>query len=66
MDKKKQKNKPTSTGPEEGKESINEEKEKQVVEQKPITPDTIFLSDKIDKLFNAKDPIESITFTRSF
>ena len=25
-----------------------------------MTPDTIFLSDKIDKLFNAKDPIESI------
>ena len=60
MDKKKSKNKPTVSGQEEGKESMNDEKEKPVIEQKPITPDTIFLSDKIDKLYNAKDPIESI------
>ena len=59
MDKKKSKNKPTVSSPDEGKESVNEEKEK-IVEPKQITPDTIFLSDKIDKLFNAKDPIESI------
>ena len=43
----------------EGKESAVAEKEK-VIEQKPITPDTIFFEDRIDKLFNAKDPIESI------
>ena len=60
MDKKKSKNKPTVSGQDEGKESINEEKEKPVIEPKQITPDTIFLPDKIDKLFNAKDPIESI------
>ena len=60
MDKKKSKNKPTVSGQDEGKESINEEKEKPVIEPKQITPDTIFLPDKIDKLYNAKDPIESI------
>ena len=61
MDKKKSKNKAAVPSvPDEGKESVNGEKEKPVIEQKPITPDTIFLSDKIDKLFNAKDPIESI------
>ena len=61
MDKKKSKNKPTvPSGVDEGKESVNGDKEKPVIEQKPITPDTIFFSDKIDKLFNAQDPIESI------
>jgi len=60
MDKKKSKNKPTVSGQDEGKESTNEEKEKPVIEPKQITPDTIFLPDKIDKLYNAKDPIESI------
>ena len=61
MDKKKSKNKPTApSGVDEGKESVNGDKEKPVIEQKPITPDTIFFSDKIDKLFNAQDPIESI------
>ena len=60
MDKKKTKNKITTSAPDEGKESVNGDKEKPVVEQKPITPDTIFFSDKIEKLFNAKDPIESI------
>ena len=61
MDKKKSKNKQAvPSAPDEGKESVNGEKEKPVIEQKPMTPDTIFLSDKIDKLFNAKDPIESI------
>ena len=60
MDKKKTKNKITTSAPDEGKESVNGDKEKPVIEQKPITPDTIFFSDKIEKLFNAKDPIESI------
>ena len=61
MDKKKAKNKPaTTSGPDEGKESVNGEKEKPVIEAKPITPDTIFFADKIEKLYNAKDPIESI------
>ena len=59
MDKKKTKNKPTVPSAEGGKESAVAEKEK-VIEQKPITPDTIFFEDRIDKLFNAKDPIESI------
>ena len=59
MDKKKAKNKSTIPSAEEGKESAVIEKEK-VIEQKPITPDTIFFEDRIDKLFNAKDPIESI------
>jgi len=59
MDKKKTKNKPTIPSADEGKESAVAEKEK-VIEQKPITPDTIFFADRIDKLFNAKDPIESI------
>ena len=60
MDKKKTKNKITNSAPDEGKESVNGDKEKPVIEPKPITPDTIFFSDKIEKLFNAKDPIESI------
>ena len=60
MDKKKTKNKITTSAPDEGKESVNGDKEKPVIEPKPITPDTIFFSDKIEKLFNAKDPIESI------
>ena len=59
MDKKKAKNKVVPSAPDEEK-SANGEKEKPVIEKKPITPDTIFLADKIDKLFNAKDPIESI------
>ena len=60
MDKKKTKNKPTvPSAADEQKESVVGEKEK-VVEQRPITPDTIFFEDRIDKLFNAKDPIESI------
>ena len=59
MDKKKTKNKPTIPSADEGNESAVAEKEK-VIEQKPITPDTIFFEDRIDKLFNAKDPIESI------
>ena len=60
MDKKKSKNKPTVPSvADEQKESMAGEKEK-VVEQRPITPDTIFFEDRIDKLFNAKDPIESI------
>ena len=60
MDKKKSKNKPTVPSVADGqKESMVGEKEK-VVEQRPITPDTIFFEDRIDKLFNAKDPIESI------
>ena len=61
MDKKKTKNKPTNpSAADEQKESVVGEKEKVVVEQRPITPDTIFFEDRIDKLFNAKDPIESI------
>ena len=61
MDKKKAKNKTvTTSGPDDGKESVNGEKEKPVIESKPITPDTIFFADKIEKLYNAKDPIESI------
>lgn len=59
MDKKKAKSKVVPSVPDEEK-SANGEKEKPVIEKKPITPDTIFLADKIDKLFNAKDPIESI------
>ena len=60
MDKKKTKNKPTvPSAADEQKDSMVGEKEK-VIEQKPITPDTIFFEDRIDKLFNAKDPIESI------
>ena len=59
MYKKKTKTKPTIPSADEGKESAVAEKEK-VIEQKPITPDTIFFEDRIDKLFNAKDPIESI------
>jgi hypothetical protein len=60
MDKKKAKKAAVPSGPDEGKESVNGDKEKPVIEQKPITPDTIFFSDKIEKLYNAKDPIESI------
>ena len=59
MDKKKTKTKITISSPDE-KESVNGDKEKLVIEQKPITPDTIFFSDRIEKLYNAKDPIESI------
>ena len=61
MDKKKSKNKTSiPSAIDEGKDSVNGEKEKPVIEQKPITPDTIFFADKIDKLYNAQDPIESI------
>ena len=59
MDKKKAKGKAVPSVPDEEK-SANGDKEKPVIEKKPITPDTIFFADKIDKLFNAKDPIESI------
>ena len=60
MDKKKSKNKPTiPSSAEEGKEAMEEKKE-EVIPKKPITPDTIFFADRIDKLYNAKDPIESI------
>ena len=43
------------------KENEPQEKEKEipVIEVKPKSPDSIFSSDKIDKLFNAVDPIES-------
>ena len=59
MDKKKAKNKTVSSIPDEEK-SAGGEKDKQTIEKKPITPDTIFFPDRIDKIFNAKDPIESI------
>ena len=48
----------TSSAAEE-KETVPQEKEIPVVETKPQSPDSIFSSDKIDKLFNAVDPIES-------
>ena len=61
MDKKRGKYKSiVALGPEESKEAVNDEKLKASVRQKPITPDTIFFADKIDRLFNARDPIESI------
>ena len=61
MDKKKAKIKTgVSINPEESKEALNEEKPKISIPKKPITPDTIFLSDKIDKLFSSENPIESI------
>ena len=60
MDKKKSKNKPTiPSATEEAKDLASPEKE-EVIPKKPITPDTIFFADRIDKLFNAKDPIETI------
>ena len=60
MDKKKSKNKPTiPSATEEAKDLASPEKE-DVIPKKPITPDTIFFADRIDKLFNAKDPIETI------
>ena len=49
----------TSTSVVEEKESVPPEKEVPVVEIKPQSPDDIFSSDKIDKLFNAEDPIQS-------
>ena len=50
----------TTTSVAEEKETIPQEKEVPVVvEVKPQSPDTIFVSDKIDKLFNAEDPIQS-------
>ena len=56
---KKTKTKQNTTSAAEEKETIPPEKEIPVVETKPQSPDSIFSSDKIDKLFNAKDPIES-------
>ena len=47
----------TNSFPEE--KEIPTEKENPVIEVKPPSPDSIFSSDKIDKLFNAVDPIES-------
>ena len=49
----------TSTSVVEEKEPIPPEKEVPIVEIKPQSPDDIFSSDKIDKLFNAEDPIQS-------
>ena len=56
---KKTKTKQNTTSAAEEKETVPPEKEIPVVEAKPQSPDSIFSSDKIDKLFNAKDPIES-------
>ena len=57
---KKTKTKPiTSSSPEE-KEPEVVIKEIPPVEVKPPSPDAIFTSDKIDKIFNATDPIEFI------
>ena len=60
MDKKTKKkiNSASSNNPEEPKETANDDKP--VVESKPVDPDSIFIPDKIEKIFNAKDPIESI------
>ena len=56
---KKTKGKQTTSANEE-KETIPQEVQNPVVpETKPPSPDSIFSSDKIDKLFNAVDPIES-------
>ena len=49
----------TSTSIAEEKEAVPPEKEVPVVESKSLSPDSIFSSDKIDKLFNAEDPIQS-------
>ena len=49
----------TSTSVVEEKEPVPPEKEVPAVEIKPQSPDDIFSSDKIDKLFNAEDPIQS-------
>ena len=49
----------TSTSVVEEKEVVPPEKEVPVVEIKSQSPDSIFSSDKIDKLFNAEDPIQS-------
>ena len=49
-----------TTSVNEEKETIPQEVQNPVVqESKPPSPDSIFSSDKIDKLFNAVDPIES-------
>ena len=56
---KKTKAKQTTSSAVEEKESNPPEKENPIPESKPLTPDHIFSSDKIDKLFNAVDPIES-------
>ena len=59
MDKKNKKkiNSASSNNPEEPKETVNDEKP--VVESKPVDPESIFIPDKVEKIFNAKDPIES-------
>ena len=49
----------TNTSITDEKEVAPPEKEIPVVEVKPQSPDSIFSSDKIDKLFNAEDPIQS-------
>ena len=49
----------TNTSITDEKEVSPPEKEIPVVEVKPQSPDSIFSSDKIDKLFNAEDPIQS-------
>ena len=55
---KKTKGKQTTSANEE-KETIPQEVQNPIPESKPPSPDSIFSSDKIDKLFNAVDPIES-------
>jgi len=49
----------TNTSITDEKEVVPPEKEIPAVEVKPQSPDSIFSSDKIDKLFNAEDPIQS-------
>ena len=49
----------TNTSITDEKEVAPPEKEIPAVEVKPQSPDSIFSSDKIDKLFNAEDPIQS-------
>ena len=49
----------TNTSITDEKEVAPPEKEIPAVEVKPQSPDLIFSSDKIDKLFNAEDPIQS-------
>ena len=56
-----------TTSVNEEKETIPQEVQNPVVqESKPPSPDSIFSSDKIDKLFNAVDPINKYFITRSF
>ena len=49
----------TNTSITDEKEVAPPEKEIPAVEVKPQSPDSIFSSDKVDKLFNAADPIQS-------